>query len=263
MCELGCRNVYEKLARVPTSYIGLHRLRILLPVIGRATQIPFSVTERPGQRHVTVLAAVVVAAWAASCLPGAHALKLWVDPRGYFQYLMTKECFGEEVALQQEKEAMQHAEYCARQAQGKDPAKSVATIKQNVIHLKGDYGGINHTPARRSLVNLPRNPTLEAMICNLRQFRLLTGDNQVNVTAIEDRLGAMKIDPQLKLDLLESAIQCRPSLTASSQREDSSDRAALLSAMLAVARYQGCIGIKTHSICKEFVRGRVASKLHL
>lgn len=42
MCELGCRNVYEKLARVPTSYIGLHRLRILLPVIGRATQIPFS-----------------------------------------------------------------------------------------------------------------------------------------------------------------------------------------------------------------------------
>lgn len=43
---------------------------------------------------------------------------------------MTKECFGEEVALQQEKEAMQHAEYCARQAQGKDPAKSVAPIKQ-------------------------------------------------------------------------------------------------------------------------------------
>lgn len=65
-------------------------------------------------------------------------------------YQLTKECFGEDIALQQEKEAMEHGEYCARRAQGKDPEESTSPINKVSV-----LGSSRDTPSRLYICEYP------------------------------------------------------------------------------------------------------------
>ncbi|XP_063880996.1 uncharacterized protein LOC135111523 isoform X2 [Scylla paramamosain] len=147
--------------------------------------VPYILSERNAKgsgasvlRHVTMFAVLVAATWMVSCFRHANTIDLWADARSYFHYVLTKECFGEDIALQQEKEMMQRRRYCMQQAQGKDPLQLLTPLNHNnVLQINVDpdinYDTVNPPRVRRARVKQPKNPVLEVILCNLQQSKLI------------------------------------------------------------------------------------------
>ncbi|XP_050701700.1 uncharacterized protein LOC126988008 [Eriocheir sinensis] len=139
---------------------------------------------------VALAAAAVVVA--AGLVP---AMAMWPTTSYYIDFVVAKNCFGEEAAMEMERIGMQVGKACWmkewEETFGLAEGPSNGRAKRNILKMP--------TPASRSL-----------LLCNLRALNVLTPKLEMNYPLVDAWISANVTDAEVREELLQLSKECQP-----------------------------------------------------
>ncbi|XP_071542313.1 uncharacterized protein [Panulirus ornatus] len=183
---------------------------------------------------------------AACCLP-AHVLSMWPSTSYYVDFIITKNCFGEDIAMEMERTGLKVGRSCWME------------------EWKNTFGWPEEQGARkkRNILKMPSTPSERLLACNLRGLNLMTEDNEMNYDTVNMWLDAKITDPVLKDQLLELSLECQnrpftfPGLPMKKPMEPP------LRGVLAFRTYMDCMNTGGTRICRNKEMKLVQKKMEM
>ncbi|XP_069946948.1 uncharacterized protein [Cherax quadricarinatus] len=180
----------------------------------------------------------MIKAWlvlgAAACVLPAGVLAIWPGMSDYFDFVVSKSCFGEDTAVLLEKMGREVGSKCWMQE----------------WHRLYGLPEERQTRRRRNILKMPSSPTDSLLACNLRGLKLLTDENEMNYDVVDNWLKNLN-DTELGEQLLEKSASCKKLQVPIPNLPIDDEISPLIKGVLEFRTYMNCMNAEGTKVCRE------------
>lgn len=188
-----------------------------------------------------VLAVLVVA---AGLVP---ARAMWPTTSYYIDYVVTKNCFGEEAALEMERVGMEVGKECWMKEW------------EDNFGLSAGSGG----RMKRNILKMPSPASTGLLVCNLRALNVLTPEYEMNYPLVDAWISANVTDADVREKLLKLSRECQPlpiPLAPLETMDRTESAEAIVNGVRSFHIYMECMNLGGTDICMNKEMERVKEK---